>query len=459
MKFFEMTILSKGKLLMLFVLKLLAAAAVWLLYTHYYNGSDFFTYFSDSSALVNNIFSSADRPYSSAWNGNFDDSFFSSSRVMIVLNAFLHLFSFGNFYVHVLFFCFFSFIGLSALLKAFASHSPSKKNVIIALFSIPSVLFWGSAALKESLIIGSVGLLVYLTDFGLKRTFRKKDILICILMILLLLFLKFYVLIVLLPLLVVNVIVAGTSSENILFKYFAVYVSLVLFALLLSFASDDLNVLKVLSDKRAKAISEAKGGKFLASKENFVGVEYDKGDEILIRVSDGAYRIKDGSSYLLWKQNNMSDTTFIIGSKDTSEYTLLYEVKPANSVISMKKLEPGIKEYLINAPSAFVNTLCRPFFTDINSFLHLFVAVENAWIIFLIILSICFFDKNILEKKEILLFCLVFSVSLFLLIGFTTPAIGAMVRYRTIGLIFLTSACFLMLDEEKLKRKLFRRPG
>jgi hypothetical protein len=457
MKFFESSFLSGIKLALLFVMKLIAASAVWLIYTYYYHSSDFSVYFSDSSTFVHNLFHQDQKAYSAAWTGSFDDAFFKSSRFMITLNGFLHLFSFGNFYVHALFFCFFSFLGLTALLKAFEAHYPAKKNVIIALFFIPSILFWGSSPLKESIIIGAVGLLIYYTDFGLKRVFTKKELIIVTLMISLLLLTKIYILFALFPVMVVNMIVSRTSDKKIILKYLLVFVFTGIFLALTAFFRDDLNILKIISDKQAKAISEAKGGVFLADENNFISIDYNGSDTILQSYTDNTYRIRDGSTYFLWKQDNMSDTAFITNSKDSSLYKVLYRIMPANSVIPVKKLKPELLDYVLYSPVAFGNTLLRPTFFEIRSWLHLVVAVENTWILLLLVLAICFFDKRSLEKKQILFFCLVFSLIVYVLVGISAPAIGAMVRYKTIGLLFLAAACFLMIDEEKMKKRILRK--
>jgi hypothetical protein len=221
---------------------------------------------------------------------------------------------------------------------------------------------------------------------------------------------------------------------------------------LCSLISDELNVLKIISDKQAKAISEAKGGVFLADDKSFVCVDYEKKNDLLEMTTDSTYRIKEGSSFMSWKLENMSDTTFVVSSNDTSHYKILYQQVPARSVIPVRKLKPVIAEYLAYTPIAFINTLIRPGFWEIRSWLQLIMAIENLWIVLLIVLSIVFFDKGILEKKHILIFCILFSLIIFILIGLTTPAIGAMVRYKTIGLLFLSIDCFIMLDINRLRK-------
>jgi hypothetical protein len=455
MDFFVIPGVTKTILVWLFILKLVAAMAVGLVYAYYYSGGDFNTYFSDSSVLIQNFFKQGTQ-MSAAWTGNFEYAhLIYSSKLMIILNAVLQLFSFGNINVHFVFFCFFSFIGLTALLKAFVFHFPQKEHVIIALFLIPGVLFWGSAPLKESVSIGVAGLLVYLTDFGLKRKYSLLQILFTVGLILLLILIKVYVFLVLLPALMCNLIVSRGSNKLWIIKYACVLFFLSLIALVLSTINPDFNILKQISDKQAKAISEARGGIFLVNDKHFISLDYNKENTTLLLQQDSTVKIADGSDYLMWDLDNMSDTTFVTNSADTSRYKILYKIMPANSLLQLKKLNPSLKEFVAYSPVAFLNALIHPSFYEISSWLHLICALENLFVILLLLATILFFDKKVFDKKEIILFCLTFSIIIYVIVGITTPVIGTMVRHRTIAELFMAAACFLMIDWEKAKKALF----
>lgn len=460
MKFFEIPSVSKTSLVLLFVLKLIAGSAVWLVYTyHYPAASDFNNYFSDSKILVHNLFNGTSLPYSSAWNGNFENVLFSNSRPVIILNAVLQVFSFGNFYVHSVFFCFFSYIGLIALLKAFLLHFPSKeKRLLLALFFIPSVLFWGSAALKESLIIGFAGLLVYVSDFGLRKRYNGKQIVAFFLLFVILLMVKLYIALALLPVLLVNFIVSRTGEKLLAVKYAAVIVTTGLCLFLVAKLHPDYNVLKIIADKQAKAVSEARGGAFLVSDKHFVSVDFYGQDKILSMQPDSSYRINRGSSYLMWDLENMKDTLFVSNSGNDDEvYHLIYGIRPANSVLTIRKLAPELLDFAAYSPVAFVNTLAHPTFFEVRSWLHLMIALENIWVMIFIVLAILFFDKSMLKEKTVFFFCLVFVLILYILIGITTPAIGALVRYRTIAELLLVVMCVLVIDEEKFRKRFSKK--
>lgn len=85
-----------------------------------------------------------------------------SAYMVVRFNAVVRLFSFGNFYVHVVFMAFMSLMGLVWLHKAFAKAMGSATAYsIAAIFLIPSVLFWGSCVLKEGLLLFALGAFFY----------------------------------------------------------------------------------------------------------------------------------------------------------------------------------------------------------------------------------------------------------------------------------------------------------
>lgn len=452
MNFFAVQNFSKTKLILLFAIKLIAGFIACLIYTNYYSNADFYVYYTDSKLLLEHLVGNNTQIQMAIWNSSFDPVIFNSSRTMIILNAIIRLFSFGNFYVHIVFFCFFSFIGLVGLFKSFDRHFPTKtKRLIIGIFLVPTVLFWTSTVLKETLAIGIVGLIIYLTDFGLSRSLSWKHKIVLAFLFGSLFFVKIYVALALIPVILVNMIISRSSTKMILIKYVAVFIFLASFAYAITLVNNDYNLLQLISNKQVNAISEARGGVFLVNDKNFICVDYYSQNEILSSQEDGTYKIYSGSKYLSWKLDNMTDTTFIFNSSDSAKYKILYAQKPAHSVVNLKRLKPELMDYIFHSPFAIINVLSRPSIFEISSWLHLVVAIENLWILLLIILSIIFYDKKNHEKKEILLFALLFSIILFLLIGFTSPVMGAMIRYRTIGLVFFIPLCLLMIDKDKLR--------
>ena len=457
-KFFALDSLSRNGFALLFAIKLLAALVVCFVYTYHYALSDYNTYFADSKVFAEQLFGSHPKTHMSVWNSEFEHVLFNNSKVIIVINALLLIFSFGNLYVHIVFFCFFSFAGLTALYHAFVFYFPGKsKQLIFSVFLVPTILFWSSTALKESLVIAVVGLIVYISMFGLKQKYSIKEMLVLLALILFLLFIKIFVAAALLPVLLANGIIAKTSVRYSAIKYVGVFALLIILLIGVKLIHSDYNVLQLLADRRAKAISEAKGGVFLVSDKNFICVEYNDKERVLEMKPDSTYRIRAGSNYLSWKLDNMKDTSFITNSSDTAVYRFYYSVVPAKTVLNVERLQPEVMMFLKHAPLAVFNVLFQPTIFGIKSWLHLAVAIENMWILVFILLAIFFVDREVIKNKSILFFCLVFSIVVFAIIGFTTPVVGSMIRYRTIGLLFLIPILLLLVDEDKLRKRLFRK--
>ena len=126
----------------------------------------------------------------------------------------------------------------------------------------------------------------------------------------------------------------------------------------------------------------------------------------------------------------------------------------AGSLIKPLKLEPTLFSFIINAPLAIINTLFRPFVFDIDSLIILPAFIENiVWILFAII-AIIFRKKEISsQEQKILLIFLTFTIIETLLIGYTTPILGAIVRYRIFPLLFLLLSLTIIIDFEKICNK------
>lgn len=422
---------------------------------YHYAPTDSYLYFEGSKNVFDQFLGNSSGDVL-GWNASFDDVFYNNSRIIIYINFFIQFISLNNVFVHILFFCFFSFIGLTALYKVFYKYFPDKKNILIlGLYLIPSVLFWTSGIYKETIALCCLGLIVYLSDFGLIKSFSVKTIVFLTVLLILLFFIKIHIFLALLPLLVINWLIVKLNTTKYFLYYVLIFVSFIVVVHLISKTSNRLNVYQLIADKQAKAISEAKGGIFLVNESNFVCVDYNDSTSLLSS-PDSCYFIKPGSRFLSWELDNMKDTTFVNNSTDSSTFKILYRVKPANSEVSIKKIEPNFVSVCSAMPFAIASVFFQPTLFSIKNVLQLFSWIENMWLLLLIVIAILFFDKKILLQKEVLIFCILFALIQFALIGMTTPVVGAMVRYKVTALPFLFTICMLCIDGEKLSKKLKR---
>ena len=128
------------------------------------------------------------------WDRIYETGVYNDSRTIIKLNAIFRFISFGEFHVHSLFFCFLSLTGLVAFFRvAKKIFNNSQSILVIMLFFLPSLMFWTSGILKESVHLFALGLLL----FSLDKVLRFKKISLSIVglfvSLLLLVYIKIYV--------------------------------------------------------------------------------------------------------------------------------------------------------------------------------------------------------------------------------------------------------------------------
>ena len=220
LKFFSIGELSKFQLIGLFVLKGIAGIIGFYIYTYYYPQSDSYLYLEGSKNIFDQFMGNANSTAVMGWDSSFDDAFYNNSRIIIYINFFIQFISFNNPFVHILFFCFFSFVGLTALYNSFYNYFPTKKNILVlGIYIVPSVLFWTSGIYKEAIAIMCVGLIIYVSDFGLAKLYSIKSLVLLTLLIVLLFFLKIYVLACLLPLLLIHFCISKMENKNYALKF------------------------------------------------------------------------------------------------------------------------------------------------------------------------------------------------------------------------------------------------
>jgi hypothetical protein len=123
----------------------------------------------------------------------------------------------------------------------------------------------------------------------------------------------------------------------------------------------------------------------------------------------------------------------------------------AGSVINAPILENSVLSFLKNIPFALHVVFLRPFFFESLNPLMLAAGLENLLIILLFIIGI-FARRKKLLSDNLFMFCFSFVLILYVLIGLTTPVIGAVVRYKVPALPFLFLLLILMIDIQKLKK-------
>jgi hypothetical protein len=124
------------------------------------------------------------------------------------------------------------------------------------------------------------------------------------------------------------------------------------------------------------------------------------------------------------------------------------------STIPIRELEPTAISFLKNTPQALNLSTIRPYPSDVRHILSLAAAIEVNLLLLMFILFL-FWRRNGLRSKNLIYFCIFFSFSLFLAIGFSVNNLGAVVRYRSVIFPLLVVPMAAMIDWKRISGFLF----
>ena len=124
----------------------------------------------------------------------------------------------------------------------------------------------------------------------------------------------------------------------------------------------------------------------------------------------------------------------------------------ANSAININPLFPTFRSFFNNAPQAFNHSLMRPYLFEKRTFSFLITAGEIFIYEFLLLLMLLIPIRRKLNEPFVC-FGIFFAISMMMIIGYTIPVIGAIVRYRSIYFPFLITPILCSIQWSKLSLK------
>lgn len=364
----------------------------------YYKGGNFFTdRISEDLSSVRYLWSSNEEIanwYSTNPNSDTDfEGYFShpSGNMVMKISAVLSYLSFNRFLIISLFFGFFSFWGQWQLFLVFDDVNQRKKRKLLAYATLytPSIWFWGSGLLKDSICLGGLGLMVYI----LYAVFVKKKLSAPKVILLLALFfivatIKSYItniLLVSIAILLVQVFIKSL-------KHFLMKVALVIFLMA--------------------------GSALVLSQLDLSGQIKEIAEEAVLKIS----------------------------TYQKSYQTASEDLEDSKGGFSIKEMEPNFQSLVLRAPEVIFTCLYRPFIWESRKVMMLFTSLESMLLLFCTIYLLIktkvkgFFQ--FIFKDEPLFFCFVLSMLFAMIIGFTTFNFGTMIRYK---IIFLPFFYFLLV--------------
>ncbi len=389
---------------LLFVLKVSAGIFASALYMHLYGGGDTHLHFQDSQVITRSFFENKQdffailtatmddqefvEKHGIMLGWNNNDVIYNDNRTMIRLNGIIGLFSFGVYNVHVVFFAFLAMIGLTGLYKATRLLTDQHPYLLLGvIFLAPGIVFWCSMASKESLLVFTMGMFLYHCIRLLTISQSASNMIGMFLAGFLFIHIKAYFLILITPCLLAFTWVHVTNQKFSMLKYGFIYI-----------------VCAVL---------------FFNAKHLFDGF--------------------DPVDVLVMKRMN---------------FEAFASASPVNfrSYIQLPEFSSAWGDIVTVAPIAAFSVLTRPYIWESTSPLMILAALENI-LLFLVIMTGFRFLKwdRLAKNKNLLLFCLSFVISIYILIGLTSPVMGAIVRYKAAALPFLLIIPLLITNSYRNK--------
>ena len=397
--------------------KIVGGIMVVLVYTLYYSGGDTIYYFFDSMTMSNLLFKNFIHFGDVVINGweNYKFSYLDSTT-----GTFVYYRSPESFFISrilwpftlvglqqmiptVMLLALVSFGGVWRMYQIFIKEFPMlERPLAYTFFFLPSVFFWGSGILKDSITLSAVGhffYYFYCVFIVPKKVF--KNLVIVIISAWIIISIKAYIFIGVLPGALIWIVSKLTSKirggfiRKVTFPLIMIIVGLSGF-LLLNTLSDEL-------------------GKF--------------------------------------KIDRLLDEAAVSNADLQSDYY-------GGNSFSIGEIEPTVQSMLIHMPLAINAALFRPYITEARNVMMIVSGLENLFIL-LFTLYVLYKVKifgifKYFNKNSLLTFSLIFSLFFAFAVGISTSNFGSLVRYRIPLLPFFVSSLIIiryLYEKEKAEKR------
>jgi hypothetical protein len=383
-----------------FYLRMAGAVAYSFLVQYYYGYGDSFTFYEGSNFFMEQLgndlgniqYFFASPAETQAWFKSISDDSnlvgyigIGSSLMVMKIATFFSVLSFNKFLIIALFFGLFSFAGQWKLFLVFNDILKSRNRKILAYLVLytPSLWFWGSGILKDSICLGATGFVIsILYTFFAKKKVSISNILLLAFMIFILSSIKSYISFILFfSILIMLGFIFLNSIKNIILKIgFFLFSILILLLILISF--DFTEQIKAIAEETAQQVN--------SYKTNYENMQ---------------------------EQEENSKAGYDAG-----------------------EVAPSIGGIILQSPRLIFTTLFRPFIWESRKIIMLFSALES---LFLFLCTLYLFYKTrvvgffrIVFSNRYAFLCFTISLLFALLIGLTTFNFGTMSRYKIILMPF-----------------------
>ena len=352
-------------------------------------------------------------------------SLINDNKNILRVHSLIHFISFNSETAHAFVCCFVGLMGVKHLYITGKSMVTINSSIVFwVLLLLPSVFFWSSSILKEPFMLLGLGL--FLRGVFHDDTIRKK-ILFGVIGGLLLLGFKPYVIFMLIPMLIFLAAAKWLPKYKIAgaFLILGVFAGLA-FTL---FPKPKEKAIQTISRKQFDFVQLGRGGLHVYADSVFY---YFRTDQIasLNRDHDTVWLKRDVNAQIL-KLGQISDPVPILLKKENGERWIKYfENTQSNGFIPVTPINNSYTQLIKNIPEALYHSLLRPLPGDPGGALNWIAFLETIVLFGALLLAISRRKKLSEQEKIRVAGLILFALLLSLIIGWTTPVLGAIARYR-----------------------------
>ncbi len=380
------------------LLKLFAGICLGLVYTYYYSVGDTFLYLSDGKKLAQLGRTDFTSYLNFLWSG--DDAFpvwtelvYKQPRAAFLakITSVFCLFTYDNYWIISLYFSGITFYCAWVLVKRIITlHPPAELAAVISFLFFPSVVFWSSGVIKESLAMAG---LFFLSSIFLKSWQREN-------------------------ISVGEWIVSLISLWviwNLKYYYLAIFLPVGLTTLIAAFIMQKMTI-----------------------------------QSLLLKVALWSVIFIVPLLVISTVHPNFYPSRFM-EVVVTSNYEF-QSISDPEDLILYNELEASATGILKNIPWALFSGLFRPLLTEVHNLLQFFIALENTILLVLFLSGLKSVNQLISSNQRMLMFSIiVYTLLLCTFLALSTPNFGTLSRYRVGFLPFLV---FLLTIENPWVNKL-----
>lgn len=385
--------------------KLLGGLGVCVIYSFYYGGGDTINYYN-SDVVMLNLMVKSPSAFMSILSGNLSmDNFFvfdtdtgfpnyyydKHTFIVVRLTTFICLMGFRSYLITTFLLAWFCYSGIWRLFTLFCGEFPIlTKQFAIALFYVPSVVFWGSGLLKDTITLSAICWFSY--------SFYKA------------------------------LIMRENMIKNLVFLVISMYLIVAI---------------------KAYILYSLLPGAFLWLAYSNLGNISNK----IIRYIVAPFLLFGGSISIflllqqLGKEMGKFNVDEILQRAVITQQDLIKEYNGGNT-FDIGKFDATIPSMLSKAPIAIVSGLFRPFIWESQNIVMIISAIENTVLAFFTIYIILklriFYFITFLRKNPILIYIFSFSICFAFSVGLSTPNFGSLVRYRIPSIPFFLISLILL---------------